>query len=349
VLTVTFADLRFRYRQFLIAVVGAGVVLAMGILMAGLAGGFRAEINRTVSGVGADRWVMSGKAHGRLTSVATFPAADVAFVGHERGVRRASGELLLPQEVVRVRDKSISVNLMGVADHGLGAPTPTSGHGLTKPGQAVVDPHTGATIGSKIRIGSRSFDVVGLVRDRTLNGGMPITFVSLHDAQSIGVGGEPLVTAVVTKGVPTHAPAGLKIYTNSTVETQTLQTLAGAVSSIDNSRTLMWLVATIIVAALVYVSALQRVRDFAVLKALGSSSSMLFTSLCLQSVIVTLVAAGVGAVACNFMKGVFSQPVVIPSSAFVTLPIVAVAVGLVSSLVALRTATRADPVSAFGG
>jgi ABC-type antimicrobial peptide transport system permease subunit len=45
---------------------------------------------------------------------------------------------------------------------------------------------------------------------------------------------------------------------------------------------------------------------------------------------------------------VFNQPVVIPSSAFVTLPLIAIGVGIVSSLVALRAATKADPVAAFG-
>jgi putative ABC transport system permease protein len=49
------------------------------------------------------------------------------------------------------------------------------------------------------------------------------------------------------------------------------------------------------------------------------------------------------------MSGLFALPVAIPSSAFVTLPLVAVVVGILSSLVALRTATRADPVAAFGG
>jgi putative ABC transport system permease protein len=91
------------------------------------------------------------------------------------------------------------------------------------------------------------------------------------------------------------------------------------------------------------------VRDFAVLKALGSSSAALFGSLCLQAVIVTLLAAGLGTVLSTFMTGIFSQPVTIPTSAYTTLPIVAVVVGLLSSLVALRRATGADPVAAFGG
>jgi putative ABC transport system permease protein len=128
-----------------------------------------------------------------------------------------------------------------------------------------------------------------------------------------------------------------------------LATLSSAVSSIDKSRTMMWAIAAIIVAALIYVSALQRVRDFAVLKALGSSSHALFSSLCLQSVIVTLLGAALGMALSTVMTGVFNQPVTVPSSAYATLPLVAVIVGLLASLVALRQATNADPVKAFAG
>jgi putative ABC transport system permease protein len=49
------------------------------------------------------------------------------------------------------------------------------------------------------------------------------------------------------------------------------------------------------------------------------------------------------------MGGLFAQPLAIPASAFFTLPMVAVVVGLLSSLVALRRATGADPAAAFGG
>jgi len=349
VLTVTLADLRYRYRQFLIAVVGAGVVLAMAILMAGLADGFRVEINRTVGAVHADRWVVSHKSNGRLTAVATFAQGNVATVRKEKSVARADGVIVLPQEVARVNGKSVSVNVMAMPINGIGSPTADTGKGISKSGEVVADPHVGVKPGGDFTLGAAKFHVVGLVKDRTLDGGMPLIYMTLRDAQKVAFGGQPLVTAIATKGVPSTAPPGLDVLSNERVEHQTLQTLASAVASIRNSRTLMWVVATIIVAALIYVSALQRVRDFAVLKALGSTSAVLFMSLCIQAVTVTLIAAGFAAVACNFMKGVFNQPVVIPESAFVTLPIVAVAVGLLSSLVALRTATGADPVAAFGG
>jgi putative ABC transport system permease protein len=43
----------------------------------------------------------------------------------------------------------------------------------------------------------------------------------------------------------------------------------------------------------------------------------------------------------------FALPIAIPPSAFVVLPIVAIIVGLLSSLVALRRAIAVDPSSAF--
>jgi putative ABC transport system permease protein len=349
VLTVTFADLRFRYRQFLIAVVGAGVVLAMAILMSGLAAGFRAEIHRTVGAARADAWVMTDKSSGRLTSISTFPASAVSVIRHERNVREAEGFILLPQEVAMVGADPHTVGFIGVVPGHLGAPLVTKGRGLqNRPGEAVADPGAGLAVGDTFRMGAQHFHVVGTVKNRSLDGGMPSVYVGIRDARSVAFGGQDLVTAIVTRGVPQHAPRGLQVVSNSYVEDQTLETLAGATSSIKNSRTLLWIVAAIIVAALIYVSALQRVRDFAVFKALGSSSGRLFASLCLQSIIVTLIAAAFAAGACNFLKAAFSQPVVIPASAFVSLPIVAVGVGLLSSLVALRSATRADPVTAFG-
>lgn len=346
---MTFADLRYRYRQFLIAVIGAGVVLAMAILMSGLAAGFRVEIQRTVNAARADAWVMTDKSNGRLTSISTFSASAVTAIRHQPGVREAEGFILLPQEVATVDDQPHTVGFIGVVPRHLGAPLVTKGHPLDgRPGEAVADPGSGLSVGDRFRMGAHQFQVVGTVKDRSLDGGMPSVYVGIDDARSVAFGGQNLVTAIVTSGVPRHAPRGLQVLSNKYVEDQTLETLAGATSSIRNSRTLLWIVAAIIVAALIYVSALQRVRDFAVFKALGSSSGKLFASLCLQSIIVTLIAAGFGAVACNFLKGAFNQPVVIPTSAFVSLPIVAVAVGLLSSLVALRSATRADPVTAFG-
>jgi putative ABC transport system permease protein len=250
--------------------------------------------------------------------------------------------------VAGIDGHTTTVIVFGVQRGGLADPVATAGRGLTGPGQLVADSRAGAAVGSHITVGKMRFTVVGQVDNRTLLGGMPILYTTLHDAQDLALGGRPLVTAVVTQGVPSRTPPGLDVLTNTQVDQSALASMSTAVSSVNNSKVLMWAIAAIIIAALLYVSALQRVRDFAVLKALGSSSATLFASLALQAVVVTLAAAAFALVISNFMGGLFAQPVAIPASAYATLPIVAVVVGLISSLVALRRATGADPASAFG-
>jgi putative ABC transport system permease protein len=345
---VTFADLAYRYRQFLIAVVGAGVVLAMSLLLAGLAGGFSAEINRTVGAVGAQSWVLASNANGRITAVSVFPESDTSLISQSPGVATADPMAIIPGQVAEISGKEKTVLLFGVRVGGLGDPAVTSGHSLSGSGQVVTDARAGSRVGSQIRVGTMHFTVVGKVHDRTLLGGTPIVYMTLPDAQALALGGRPLVTAVVTRGVPARMPAGLTAFSNHSIEQNVLQALSGGVKSINSSKILMWVVAAIIIAALLYVSALQRTRDFAILKALGSSSLLLFGSLVAQAVTVTLLAALFAIIISHFMGGMFAQPVVIPASAYATLPVVAVAVGLLSSLVALRRATGADPAAAFG-
>ena len=138
-LAVTFADLWFRARQFLIAVVGVGLVLALALGMSGLADGFHAEVASTVDAVGASSWVMAPSAQGRLTAFAAFPEAAADEVGREPGVHQASPVLFAPEQVVLLQGSTApqTVNLMGVQPGGLGDPEVVSGHGLSgsRPGR----------------------------------------------------------------------------------------------------------------------------------------------------------------------------------------------------------------------
>jgi putative ABC transport system permease protein len=257
--------------------------------------------------------------------------------------------VLVPQQVAKVNGHPVTVVLAGVAPGKLGSPAPSAGRPLSGNGQVVVDDGVGAPNGSHIVIGDKSLDVVGQIGGRTLFGGVPLVYLSAADAQALTLGGRPLITSALLQGHPSQLPAGLTMYGVNSIEQHSLQSMASAVSSINNSKLLMWGVAAIIIAALLYVSALQRVRDFAVLKALGASSATLFGSLAAQAVVVTLAAAVFGLIISNFMGGMFAQPVAIPASAYAYLPLVAVVVGLLSSLVALRRVTGADPAAAFGG
>jgi len=347
-LAITLHDLRFRGRQFLIAIVGAGLVFAMALLLTGLAEGFRAEVRRTVADVGADVWFVPSGSSGPFTAFAALPGATTRDVAGLSGVERADPLLVVPS-TTKVDGAVRGVRIFGYVKGGLGSPDVADGRATSRPGEVVTDDRLGVDIGDVIHVAQTDLTVVGHVHGHTLLGGIPNIYTSLDDAQRVAFGGADLITTVVVRGSPTSTPDGLTALTTSEVEADTIRAMRDAISSIDNSRALMWIVAAVIVAALMYVSALERLRDFAVLKSLGSSSPVLFAGVAVQAVIVTLLAAGFALLASRLMRPMFALPTIVPWSAYIVLPIVAVAVGLFSSLVALRRAIGVDPAAALTG
>lgn len=347
-LAITLHDLQFRARQMLIAVVGAGLVFAMALLLTGLADSFRAEVARTVDSVGADAWVVPAGSTGPFTTFGVLPASAVDDVRRLPGVVRADPLLIVPQ-TTRFDDEVRTVLLFGHVLGGLGTPTVSDGRSVQRRGEVVVDRRIGLNVDDRLRFGGIDLTVVGRVRGHTLLGGIPNVYASLGDAQRIAVRGQPLITTVVTRGTTTASIPRATTVTSAAVRADTEHAMGEAIASIDNSRVLMWIVAAIIVAALMYVSALERLRDFAVLKSLGASSSLLFLGLATQAVVVTLLAALFAVGAARLMRPMVALPTAVPASAYLALPVIALVVGLISSLVALRRAIAIDPASAFAG
>jgi putative ABC transport system permease protein len=348
-LSITLFDLRFRARQFLIAVIGAALVFAIGLLNAGLANSFKAEVGRFTAGIGADSWVLPDGSSGPMTSFASLPDADVAAVRALPGVTRADPLITVPYETVHSGSYATSSTLVGFVAGGIGDVTPHAGHDATAPGEAVVDSRLKLGLGTHFEIAGHPLTVVGISHGRTINGGVPVVAVPIADARAIVFGGNAFESVVVTRGTPTTTPPGLHAINTDAVRDDTLRPLRSPMSSLVKSMEMMWLIAAVIVAALLYVSTLERVRDFAVLKAIGSSNGSIFGGVAAQSVIVTLLGAVIAAATANLLKPLFPLPVAIPTWAFVTLPAVAVVVGLLSSLVALRRAVGVDPSLAFAG
>ncbi|HVM63392.1 MAG TPA: ABC transporter permease [Acidimicrobiales bacterium] len=347
VLAITVRDLQFRARQFLIAVIGAGLVFAMTLLLAGMAASFYTEITHTVHSVGVDAWVLPAGTSGPFTDVGAMPVTAVATVAALPGVT-AAGPIEVSPEAAQSGPHYLRVTMIGAPPGGLGSVAPARGHAINANGEAVADTRAHAPIGGHLTIAGKTFTVVGLVSGLTLNGGSPDVWVTQQDAQAVLFGDRALVTGVVTRGVPTAAPSGDEVLTDAAVAHDTLRPMQSAVQSVDNSREFMWVVAAVIVAALVYVSSLQRVRDFAVLKAMGASSFALFAGVAVQAVLVTMAAAVVAALSANLLKPLYPLPVAIPASAYLLLPVTAIVVGIAASLVALRRAVSVDPALAFG-
>jgi putative ABC transport system permease protein len=103
-----------------------------------------------------------------------------------------------------------------------------------------------------------------------------------------------------------------------------------------------------IVATMVYLTALERSRDIAVLKAMGTANSTLFGGMAVQGLALALAACVVGAIVSLALTPIMPFSVETPVSAYVQVLVIGVVVGLVAALVGLRRAVHIDPALAFG-
>lgn len=345
---ITMRNIQFRRRQFLIAVVGTALVFAMALLVTGIRQGLHTEARSTMQGIGGDSWVVKSGGAGPFTSFSVLPAATAQLVATAPGVRQADPVLLVPQTVRRA-GKFESMNVIGHRLGGLGEPPVLAGRRSAARGEVVADEKLGFKLGESFKLAGRTFRVVGLVRGRTYYGGTGTAFMAIEDVQALAFQGAPLATAVVMKGGPKIAPAGLRVMSERQVEADLLSPLANAEKSMSNTRILLWIVAAVIVGGVMYMSALERVRDFAVLKAVGAPSRVLVVGLVAEAMIACAAAAGLAIIVAGLLRPTLPLPVTFTTATYEALPVVAVAVGVIASLAGIRRAVRTDPAAAFGG
>jgi len=341
VLRAALRDLQWRWKRFVIAMVGVALVFAMGLVMTGLSASFSLEVDRTLAAIDADVWAVSADASGPFTSQVPVPAG---VAGPD-----ASPVMVLRQTIAGAGPLA-DIIVVAVEPSRLGSPEATRGVDLDGSGQAVVDDALQvAGLGDTFSLGGSEFRVVGTVSGQRLYAGLPVVYIPLRDAQAMVVGGQDLATAFLFSAPPSSVPAGLKTMSNDDVKNDVLRPLRDARSSIAFVRVLLWIVAATIIGSVLYLQAMERTRDFAVFKATGTSTVEIGLGLALQAVVLSLAAAVLAALLAVLLAPLFPMHVEIPTSAFLLLPVVTVVVGLLASLVALRRTATVQPALAFGG
>jgi putative ABC transport system permease protein len=345
---ITLRNMQFRARQLLIAVVGTALVFAMALLVTGLKEAFKTEADRAIASIGGDAWVVRAGPEGPFTGLTFMPEGSWDQIGAEPGVRRADPVLLVPK-TIRKGSSVRSLWVVGYRRHGLGEPRPEAGRRSRTSGEVVVDKKLGFGLGDTFTVRESKFTAVGLVSGHTMGGGQPMVYVPIEDIGALLGSSGTVANAVVITGTPRRLPQEFKALTPQQVRDDMLHPLRSADSAINNTRLLLWLVAAVIVGAVMYMQALDRVRDFAVLKAVGATTRTLVVSLAAEAVLTCLIAAGLAIGFAQLLLSIFPLPITYTLGAYAALPVIAVVVGVLSSLAGVRRAVRTDPATAFAG
>jgi putative ABC transport system permease protein len=340
-------DLQWRRRRFAIGVVATALVFALGLVLSGVRASFDNEIERTVDSFDADAWLLKAGSIGPFTAPRPMAASRVEAVRKLPGVRRADPVIVLGATTTTPHKRNLQ--LIGVVPYGVGSPPGKASRDLSEPGGAIADERLGLDVGDRLELNGADFRVVDVTHGMTYFAGVPRATVSLRQAQRLGLNDQALATAIVTQGRPATPPSGLTMLDNDDVARDLSRPINPAKNTIGLIRFLLWAVAAGIIGAIVYLSVLERVGDFAVLKAIGVSSRDLLGGLLLQAVLLSLLSALLAIGLEKAIAPAVALSVEVSTFTYLTLPLVAVVVGALASFLGLRRAISVDPALAFGG
>ena len=228
-------------------------------------------------------------------------------------------------------------------------PAVAQGRAPATPDEVAVSSTLGRHIGDDLQVGARILRIVGIVPNSTALAKMPNIFLTTEGVQRLSYNGQPMITSIGIDGTPGQLPNGYQTVDRAVAVSDLMRPLKVAVDAINILAVLLWIVAALIVGSVVYLSALERLRDFAVFKAIGAPTRSILAGLALQAVVVALLSAVLGVALSQLLAPLFPMIVVVPTRAYLALPVIAIVIGLLASVAGLRRAVAVDPALAFGG
>lgn len=345
---VAWPDFRTRLRRFLVIAVGMAIVLAVTLLLSAFSEGFNLRGERLLGVFDGDVYLAVEGSAGPMTSTAPFPAAVADEVLAQPGVTEAVPLFLVPNAVLVEDDQPSSAVVVGTPD-GVGWPVIVEGRAIEGDDEIVVDLElVGVETGQQLSVAGRVFTIVGRTEHATWDISTQGVFMREAVARDLFASGRPVATAIAVTGTLDTVPAGLVVHPRDEAVADVVSRTAAAKRSIDSFRITLWALAVVIVGSVLYLAALERVRDFAIFKATGATQIDLVLGLALQAALVGVVSGLVSIGLAHLMKPIYPGLLSLPVSVAWTVIPVAVVIAVISSLVGVRRAIKVDPSQAFG-
>jgi putative ABC transport system permease protein len=361
-------ELRRRPGRFVAATAILALIAVLLMFLGGLldglldssTGAYRAQRADVVAySTSARRSLPRSRIPGELRELAA-EADGVRAVGG-LGTLQVAGR---PGDQPRTRDL-LSTVLIGyeLAPRGLPAEPPPLGSVIADASITADGVRKGDTI--LLGAGRVPVEVVGLVDD-TKYAGQASLWGSLETWRTVtqqlrpGQAAGDAVQALVIRadGPPERAAARIEDATDGALEALTLDEAIDAIPGVSQQRStfnqiigVTVLVALVVVALFFALVTVERISLYGVLKAVGASSGTLFAGVVTQAVVVTAVAAGIGA-GLSALLDLAIPPGSIPFALSPSRLVLSAALLLVASVVgcafSLRRVLRVDPAAAIG-
>jgi putative ABC transport system permease protein len=374
---LAYRDVRHNLFRFLLTCFGLSLLLSVVLAMIGIYRGIVVDALTVARNHGVDLWVVESGSRGPFAEASRIPGDSREGIARLAGVTAAGSVTYQTVEAERQNQK-VRLYVIGFEPGRPGGPIHiTAGRTIAKSHfEMIADRRSALQLGDRVKLARTTFTIVGLTENLVASGGDPVAFITLLDAQKLqfelappaarvqlarGAEGasKDTVNAVVARVAPganlEAVAESARRWRHLAVLTQAEQERVLSESLVDRARrqigmftSILLLVSAVIIALIIYTMTMEKLRQIAMLKLIGSPDRTIVGMIVQQALALGLTGFAFGALLIANIKDYFPRRVVLDLDNVLALGGVVVLVCLLSSALGVRAALKADPATALG-
>ncbi len=374
-------DVRHTLGKFVVTAMGVGMLLGIVLIMMGVYRGMIVDAEVLLNDLNVDLWVVQEQTLGPFAEASRVHEDLRYTVESLQGINKSSvitfQNMQIPKKKGKVRVFAVGYDVFGDINP-INPQRLIAGRVLrTDHYEIVVTDKTGFSLHDKIHIGRNIYTVVGITHGSVSSGGDLLVYISLKDAQELqfsysnkriqtdrarGFENKEtrMVNAVIATVLPGYSPEevarDIRKWQHKSVYTKEQQrnvltkyVVEKASKQIGLFTAILVIVATIIIALIIYTMTLEKMKEIAIMKLMGLPNIMIVRMIVEETLLLGILAFIFGNIFSHLIYAKFPKRVVLEIPDAWMLFGVVVAASIAASVVAVKKVINADPASAIGG
>ena len=374
-------DIEHIFGKFIIIAMGVGMLFGVVLIMIGVYRGMIFDAEVLLDDINADLWIVQQNTLGPFAESSRVHEDLKNIIGSVQGIDKSEAitfqNIQLPKKNKKIRVLAIGYDPYGQINP-INKKRLIEGRSLkTDHYEMVVAKKTGFKLHDKIKLGRHNYEVVGITKGSVSSGGDPVVYISLKDAQELqflysnkeiqndrarGIVSKNshMVNAIVATVKPGYIVAKIakkiriwqhkSVYTNKNEKyILARNVIQRASKQIGMFTAILILVATIIIALIIYTMTLEKIKEISIMKLIGVPNFTIIKMIFQESILLGFLAFIFGNIFAHLIYAKFPKRVLLELPDAWMLFLVITVASIVASLVGIRKVIKADPSTAIGG
>jgi len=367
--------------KFIVTAIGVGMLLGIVLIMMGVYRGMIIDAQVLLDDLKVDLWVVQENTLGPFAESSRLHE-DLKNTIHTIDGIEKSEAITFQNIQLPSKDGAIRVFAIGFDPYGeinpINPKRIVGGRGITHSHyEIVVSDATKFSLNDEIKLGRNSYKVVGITHGTVSSGGDPLVYISLKDAQELQFlysnarirhdrdRGITSTNSHIINAVIANIKDGYNVdkvaqdirrfkhksvYTKNEEKTiLTKNIIKRASKQIGMFTVILIIVATIIVALIIYTMTLEKMKEIAIMKLIGIPNSMIIKMIMQEALVLGILAFICGNIFAHLIYTKFPKRVVLEMPDAWMLFIVVLIASILASLIGVKKVISADPSEAIGG